>query len=86
MSWQIWSTAHPHLVELDDTSECAEDAVRAACLWNLDADGGFWFAGGIATIGVQSAAGRWSCAATMVDGPRRVTLTPMVLQVVCAAA
>ncbi len=79
MIWQVWSTTHPHLVDLDESPECAEDAVRTACVWNLNADGGFWFAGGIATVAVQSPAGeRWTCAATMVDGPQRVTLTPMV--------
>jgi len=85
-AWEVGSTAHPHLTDLDSTSATPEEAARAAGLWNLDADGGSWFAGGIATIEVKSSAGeRWSCVATMVSAPERVTLTPMVLTFASAA-
>jgi hypothetical protein len=81
MPWQVLSTAHRHLVDLDpgDAQTTPEQAVRSACIWNLDADGGFWFGGGVATVEVQSPAGeRWTCAATVVAGVERVNLSPLV--------
>ena len=80
VNWQIWSTTHPHLVDIDRASHTSpESAIRAACVWNLDADGGFWFAGGVATVAVQSPSGeRWTCAATVVGAAERVCLTPLV--------
>jgi hypothetical protein len=77
--WQVLSTAHRHLCDLDPLPTSPEQAVRAACLWNLDADGGFWFGGGVATVEVQSPAGeRWTCSAEIVKGPGRVNLSPLV--------
>lgn len=80
--WQVWSTTAPHAIDLSDPANpptTPEAAVLAACLWDLDADDGSWFGGGVATVVVESPTGeRWTCAATMVDGLERVTLTPMV--------
>lgn len=80
--WKVWATTTPHTIDLSDTAKpptSPEEAALAACLWDLDVDGGSWFGGGVATLGVESPTGeRWACAATMVDGPQRVVLTPMV--------
>lgn len=80
--WQVWSTVTPNLIEqcdVEDPPNSPEAAVRSACLWNLGMDGGAWFYGGVATIGVEAPTGeRWTCTATLVNSRERITLTPMI--------
>ena len=77
--WKVWSTARPNLIDLNDKPATPEEAAKAACLWDLEVDDGSWFVGGVATIGVEAPNGkRWTCVATMVAGPERVVLTPLV--------
>lgn len=77
--WQVWSTARPHLIDLNAKPTTPEEAALSACLWDLDVDDGSWFGGGVATLGIEAPSGeRWTCVATMVAGPERVVLTAMV--------
>lgn len=77
--WQVWSTAAPSMIDVSNKPTTPEEAALAACLWDLEVDDGSWFGGGVATLGIQAPNGeRWKTAATMVVGPERVVLTPLV--------
>lgn len=79
--WKVWSTTRPNLVELDPDATSPETAVASACAWNIGADGGWWFDGGVATLGVESPTGeRWTCAAWVRPGgpPGALDFSPMV--------
>ena len=80
--WQVWSTANPAIADLSDVEnppDSPEAAVRSACAWNLRADGGSWFGGGVATLGVESPDGeRWTCAAWLTAATGELSLSPMV--------
>lgn len=80
--WQVWSTATPAIVDLSDAGnppDGPEAAARAACAWNLRADGGSWFGGGVATLGVESPGGeRWTCAVWLTAAGGELSLGQMV--------
>lgn len=77
--WQVWSTHAPSIIDLNSKPTTPEEAALSACIWDLDVDDGSWFGGGVATLGIQAPNGeRWGCVATMVMGPERVVLTPLV--------
>ena len=80
--WRVWSTATPDSVDLssaDNPPDSPEAAVRAACAWNLRADGGSWFGGGVAALGVEAADGRrWTCAVWLVAATGDLSLATMV--------
>lgn len=81
-TWKVWSTMHPHLIDLSDEAsppDSPKAAASAACAWNLNADGGFWFVGTVATVIVESPTGeRTKCAAWLTSGPERMAFSSMV--------
>lgn len=79
--WKVWSTLKPTLIDLsapDDPPDGPEAAALAACAWNLNADGGWWFLGGVATLGIEAPTGERSTCAAWLTPDGQVQLTPMV--------
>ena len=79
--WKVWSTAKPDEIDLSahaNPPTTPEEAVRAACAWNLAADGGSWFGGGVAALGVEAADGRrWTCAVWLAAADGELSVGPM---------